>query len=383
MSSFKFSDKRYGLLLLVVGFLFAVHLVKSSSSVHAVNWHFQLSSSYTKDHHHKSKETTVVAHAPGFTLFENAYWKNHTWYFVSSRPWAFPELPMIMTDAPDYNERASFHDGLAKLVSLAEAELLGLDFNDVEVVEGSTANTKSILDQLPPITRFIFNHAPPEMVWDHGRLNKFFFDSVFPGVPLEFEAEWQASADSLKLFRFDMVTIADRWSGHMGGSPKPMDRAFRLPVPANWVNDLKKRLLANYRGPISLKDPSHAHSKPVITYLSRQEALHRRLNNETHEELSAGLKVLEQEGLAEVNIEMFIDSDPKEDQVAKLSRTTIFVALHGNGLTNLIWMTPDAHNRSAVYEIQQPSMYFNDYPVLSEALGIEHWIIGGRNPELE
>jgi hypothetical protein len=46
-------------------------------------------------------------------------------------------------------------------------------------------------------------------------------------------------------------------------------------------------------------------------------------------------------------------------------------------------MTPDAYNRSAVYEIQQPAMYFNDYPVLSEALGIEHWIIGGRNPELE
>jgi hypothetical protein len=106
------------------------------------------------------------------------------------------------------------------------------------------------------------------------------------------------------------------------------DRAFKLPVPVNWVNDLKKRLLANYRGPISLKDPSHAHSKPVITYLSRQEALHRRLNNETHEELSAGLKVLEQEGLAEVNIEMFIDSDPKEDQVAKLSRTTVSVSLY-------------------------------------------------------
>jgi hypothetical protein len=140
MSSFKFSDKRYGLLLLVVGFLFAVHLVNSSSSVHAVTWHFQPASSYIKDHHRRSKETTVVAHAPGFTLFENAYWKNHTWYFVSSRPWAFPELPMIMTDAPDYNERASFHDGLAKLVSLAEAELLGLDFNDVEVVEGSTVS---------------------------------------------------------------------------------------------------------------------------------------------------------------------------------------------------------------------------------------------------
>jgi hypothetical protein len=61
----------------------------------------------------------------------------------------------------------------------------------------------------------------------------------------------------------------------------------------------------------------------------------------------------------------------------------IFVSLHGNGLTNLIWMTPDAYGRSAVYEIQQPGMYTNDYEILSEALSIEHWIIGGRDLERE
>lgn len=108
-------------------------------------------------------------------------------------------------------------------------------------------------------------------------------------------------------------------------------RAFQLPVPVNWVNDLKKRLLSNYKGPVSLKDPSHARSKPVVTYLSRQEALHRRLRPEIHAELSAGLKALEQEGLAEVNLETFIDSDPKDDQVAKLSRTTVSISQYTIG----------------------------------------------------
>lgn len=46
-------------------------------------------------------------------------------------------------------------------------------------------------------------------------------------------------------------------------------------------------------------------------------------------------------------------------------------------------MTPDTYRRSTVYEIQQPGFYSSDYEILSEALGIEHWIIGGRNEELE
>ncbi|KAJ9110061.1 hypothetical protein QFC19_001731 [Naganishia cerealis] len=311
---------------------------------------------------------------------------------------------MVMTNAADYHETPAFHDGLAKVVSVKEARDLGLHLDDVEVVEGSTfifndksflnhfyhlvgemflgawrvytsvlanpfdrtpqkimrSNGKSILHQVPPIDKFIFAHAQPDRVFDHARLNEFFFDSAFPQVPLAFEEEWQARADSLKLFRFDMVTIADRWSGHMGGSSKPI-----------------------YKGPVSLKDPSHARSKPVITYLSRQKAVFRTLSQEAHESLVKGLKSLEKEGLAEVNIEEFTDADPKDDQARLNQLEQIFVTLHGNGLTNLIWMTPDAHGRSAIYEIQQPGMFTDDYAIISEALGIDHWIIGGRDPELE
>lgn len=42
-------------------------------------------------------------------------------------------------------------------------------------------------------------------------------------------------------------------------------------------------------------------------------------------------------------------------------------------------MTPDAHRRSTVFEIQKQGMNMDDYAVLSEAMEIEHWIIGGRN----
>lgn len=86
---------------------------------------------------------------------------------------------------------------------------------------------------------------------------------------------------------------------------------------------MKDRLLADYTGPVTLDDPSHEHSKPVITYISRQTAAHRRLKEEVHEELITELQKLEKEGLAEIQVEEFTDADPKNEQVAKLSRTTV------------------------------------------------------------
>jgi hypothetical protein len=47
------------------------------------------------------------------------------------------------------------------------------------------------------------------------------------------------------------------------------------------------------------------------------------LKEEVHEELVAELQKLEKDGLAEVHVEEFTDADPKNEQVAKLSRTTV------------------------------------------------------------
>jgi hypothetical protein len=150
--------------------------------------------------------------------------------------------------------------------------------------------------------------------------------SASPNAKWEFQSEWQARAQTGKFYRFERIIIADRKCGHLGGGiSKPMDRAFETPVPANWIKDLRDRVLETYGGPVSLEDPAHERkgSKPVVTYLSRQTAAHRRLTEETHSELLRALEELEEEGVAEVHVEEFTDADPKDEQVAKLSRTTV------------------------------------------------------------
>ncbi|KAJ9103166.1 hypothetical protein QFC21_002588 [Naganishia friedmannii] len=347
---------------------------------------FSLTSNLINQQAQPHGETSFLAHAPGFSVIQNAFWRNDTWYFVTSKRWSFPDVKLVVTNGPDHGQTAKTDDSVVKVLNLAEAKAEGLALNEVDAVQGtsisttvstnpvehidtthsltppimtipadyhvvgemflgawraytsilygadgsnpeaaSTASTtyKSLLERLPEITRLVFGHVPARNLFDHAGLNKWFFETSFPNAEWEFAPEWQKRANSGKWYRFDNVIIADRKSGHMGGGKgKPMDLAFELPVPERWLTDLKDRLLANYNGPVPLDDPSHEHSKPVITYISRQTAAHRRLKEQVHEELVAELQKLEKDGLAEVHMEEFTDADPKNEQVAKLSRTT-------------------------------------------------------------
>lgn len=101
-----------------------------------------------------------------------------------------------------------------------------------------------------------------------------------------------------------------------------MEDALQLEVPTTWLTTLRDRLLVNYNGST---DPVPNEDKPVITYLSRQSARHRRILDSDHLALIRELKKLENEGLAEVNVEAFEDGTPVEEQVAKIARTTVSV----------------------------------------------------------
>lgn len=91
-------------------------------------------------HHPKSLETTVVSHAPGFTTIEGAYWKNHTWIFVTSKPWSFPPMQHVVTNGAWHNEEVRWDDTVARIITPREAKEEGLNVVDAVNVEGSSVS---------------------------------------------------------------------------------------------------------------------------------------------------------------------------------------------------------------------------------------------------
>lgn len=164
----------------------------------------------------------------------------------------------------------------------------------------------------------------------------FFFsaDSSF-----EFSKDWNRRIASNKIYLFEKIVISDRISGHRGPKckGKPFDEVFELSVPTDWVTDLREAILAGYSGDVKPAASANGkgagkgkkmgkgkgEEKPVITYMSRQTAKTRTLTPESHEALIKELQKIEDEGLAEFNVEEFTDLDPKDEQVAKIARTTV------------------------------------------------------------
>ncbi|KAH8079390.1 hypothetical protein HD553DRAFT_345736 [Filobasidium floriforme] len=340
--------------------------------------------------------TKVISHAAGFTVLENAYWKNDTWYFVSEQPWSFPDLASVVTQGPWHGSTPYTDARVVRLITLDEATAMGIQ--DHSELKGSTLffNDRIYLDHFyhvvgemflgawrawqsatwftskpnPDIARLAFAHVDDDTFTDHAGMNHYYLERFFPAAELEFVESWEARAKTGKYYRLPKVVIADRKSGHRGPKTrgKPMDDAFALPVHGDWVAPLRQAIVGGYTGA-----PMPDKGLPVITYLSRQSTHMRKMTQASHENLEAELKKLEQDGIAEFNTVEFSDKDPKDYQAAVLARTTILVGVHGNGLTHLMWMVPN--KLSAVYELQQKGSRVDDYSILSEAMNMKHWIV--------
>ncbi|KAJ9110103.1 hypothetical protein QFC19_001774 [Naganishia cerealis] len=85
-------------------------------------------------------ETTFLAHAPGFSVIQNAYWRNDTWYFVTSKPWSQPEVSLVVTNGPDHGQTTKTDDSVVQVLSLAEANAKGLALEKVHVVPGTSVS---------------------------------------------------------------------------------------------------------------------------------------------------------------------------------------------------------------------------------------------------
>lgn len=85
-------------------------------------------------------DTTFLAHAPGFSVIENAYWRNDTWYFITSKPWSFPAMSLVVSNAPDHKEKLFTDDSVVRVLHRKEALEAGLEIDDAEEDEGTSVS---------------------------------------------------------------------------------------------------------------------------------------------------------------------------------------------------------------------------------------------------
>ena len=221
-------------------------------------------------------ETTVEAHAPGWTVFKNLYMSNGTLFVVSSHSSSdFPDIKFITsTGLPAENtpENIAARMPTSKDLDFITPEQARLRWgtpeeetvsktarNRVYSVQGNTFlfnDPSQFLDHYyhfcaellvgawsfwqgahnvkvdpkhpelttsPPITRAIFPHADANGWRDRPGFNSYFFRAAFPSLTVEVAEDWHdrvvsTSADGqhARAWHFDKVLLTDRSAAFRG-----------------------------------------------------------------------------------------------------------------------------------------------------------------------
>ncbi|KAJ7274435.1 hypothetical protein B0H12DRAFT_1088714 [Mycena haematopus] len=221
-------------------------------------------------------ETSVVAHAPGWTIFRNLYMQNGTLLIVTSDPAQFPE-PRMMTSTglpgnltndlqriPTPKEMAfvtpeeaktRWGGGTNRRNRVSTVEGTTLLFNDppqflnhyfhfvAELMFGSWAflygafhdqtakptvstepsfNPPFISTSVPTIDRAIFIHSDAEGWRDAPGFNRYFMRAVFPSMTIEIDADWldrvkaTANTEISRAWHFPLALLTDRSAAFRG-----------------------------------------------------------------------------------------------------------------------------------------------------------------------
>ncbi|KAF9561323.1 hypothetical protein CPC08DRAFT_742558 [Agrocybe pediades] len=225
---------------------------------------------------------------------------------------------------------------------------------------------------LPPPRRILFNHLDNFHWRDYASMNEWVVRSSFPSINLEFKDDWRDRIEMNKPFVFERVLVADRSAAMLAYNYARYQRtaaaAFALPGSMNWWQPIRNNVV-KFAG----MDPEvggGTTSKPVITYISRQEWGRRMLLPAHHDRLVKELYKLRDEHGYEVNI-VNAEKMSRVEQIRIAARTTIMMGVHGNGLTSLLWMKPSP--RSTVIEFFYPQGFAHDYEYTTRALGMVHY----------
>ncbi|KAJ6559117.1 hypothetical protein DFH09DRAFT_1161962 [Mycena vulgaris] len=405
--------------------------------------------------------TSIIAHAPGWTLFRNLYMSNGTFIVVSDTPSDFPET-RLMTSTPlsavnseeNIAAREPTSYSMAFLTSVEAQRRWGADVrsgrnNRVLSVEGNTVlvNEPSqflrhfyhLVAELffgvqafwhgafsapstdsdreyslgphpapPPIHRVIFARSNADGWRDGPGFNAYFMRAAFPGTTVEVQEDWEdrviITSAGDRAWHFPLLLLTDRSASHRGaicGSQTQRIAAEAVEAMrtkgqlvgirvGGWWEPVRSAVLrfagAEFKAPdnteqvvlsgdVAEGDPKlPMPTNILITYISRQSAGQRKLTPESHTGLVAALEDLVQRKGATWELRvMEAEKMTKDEQLQVISRTTILLGVHGNGLTHLVMMQPT--RVSTVIEMFYPQGFAHDYQWTTRALGMRHFAV--------
>ncbi|KAF8887177.1 hypothetical protein BD779DRAFT_1528535 [Infundibulicybe gibba] len=340
-------------------------------------------------------ETAILAHVPGWTIFDKLYILKGIIYVVTDEPQSIPDISFMISKGIFIKPGAAAEatrlpsDKELRIISTKEArELFG---TGAQIIDGVTFlvndppqfithyyhwsaelwfglwRTYTSLDPsisadgnttLPPAQRLMFSNFDAHHWRDYASMNQWVVRTSFPSVTMEFIDDWRDRTEMGRPFVFERVILAD---------PHRL-RTVCAPGSTNWWMTIRNNVV-QFAG----LDPAvggGTTSNPVITYISRQKWGRRMLIKEDHEKLVRELYKLRDTYGYEVNI-VAAEKMTRLEQLQLAARTTIMMGVHGNGLTSLVWMNPSP--RSTVIEFFFPGGFAHDYEYTTRAMGMVHY----------
>ncbi|KAH7108116.1 hypothetical protein BKA62DRAFT_739997 [Auriculariales sp. MPI-PUGE-AT-0066] len=372
--------------------------------------------------------TRLVAHAPGWTLFENLYMANGTLFVLTDEErGAWPELRMmtstglIAENTPEnilarepnqynmdfvgpYEARKRWPAGAwgvtgSTFLFNEPAQFIAHYYHGcAELLFGTWAFYAGIYDPhisqrgeatLPPVTRAIFTHAENQRWRDGSKFNAYFLYSAFPSITIEGEEDWNdrifMTRNGDRAWVFERVLLADRSAAFRGEScggktQRIASEAYEYvqnKTTKYWWEPMRRSVLRFAGVDEAILDAgvnygTEEQQPIVISYISRQGGDRRKLKDKDHDGLVAAVTALAKERGWEFTV-VNAGGMSQEEQLLMAARTTIMLGVHGNGLTHLLLMAQTPI--TTVIEILYPGGFTHDYHWTAKAIGFRHFAV--------
>ncbi|KAG6910712.1 hypothetical protein DXG01_008242 [Tephrocybe rancida] len=355
------------------------------------------------------------AHSPGFTLLDNLYLWNGTFYVITSDVSKFPPVADMISVPRELAENVDLSPTAQEMQFLSASDVESTLGKHAIRVEGLsvvvydppqflTVRTSYSSDDNTPVIphlyhwwgeiilgawrilsyegaktkevltprRFLLPFSVKGAFRDNAGVNGPLMRAAWPSAQIEESDYWGDMIALNATVLFERVMLISRPAAHRHpwGNRwfKMIAGTMNVTVPDSFWSPIRDTLVTNLLGylptPAPTREPKMVHGvpeplpKPLVTYVSRQGANTRRLLAKDHETLLSAFSDLEAQGVCEFR-EARMEELSLREQVELAARST-----------HELWMPPS--HRSAVFEIFSPEAFLFDYELLARNIGHRH-----------